>query len=251
MENLVSKNTMQDGDYLFCASKHLSQAYILAVESLQGYTYHRWLAVGHLGEAERETINEYKEFSDKIRNLRAKMMGQVNDGWSLQDITNLLVEARNLAVEHNGYSEKEHLFKFYNDTDIAEKESIFSKLLTGEGFKIPLDGLMVGNSLVKPIQIEEEDKKIISHALNQIFGSGVNMASNVPTPEQFIKEDENPDIGNAVKRHHEENDNKDEEEEQEPIDEYINEEKYDDGIFEDEDENQEPEEVDNNYISPC
>lgn len=115
--NLVSQNTMQDEDCLFCASKHLSQAYITAVEALQGYTMHRWLAVGHLAEAERETINEFKSFSDKIRDLRARMMGQNDEGWTLQDITALLMEARHLAANHNGYSENEHLFKYYSGKD--------------------------------------------------------------------------------------------------------------------------------------
>lgn len=133
MENLVSKNTMRDGDCLFCAFKHLAQAYILAIETLQGYIDHHWLAVGHLAEAERETINGFKSFNDRIRSLRAKMIGQVNDGWSLQDITSLLLEACNLAAEHNGYSEKkEHLFKFYKDTNTAEKDfEEFSERLGG------------------------------------------------------------------------------------------------------------------------
>jgi len=116
-KNLVSQNPLQDEDCLFYASKHLSQTLVLCIETIQGYTMHRWIAVGHLSEAERETINSFQDFSHKIRNLRARMMGQNNEGWVLQDITALLMKARHLAAKHNGYDEEQHFNKYYKGID--------------------------------------------------------------------------------------------------------------------------------------
>jgi len=117
--NLVSNDGIQGEDCLFCVSKHVAQAYILAVEALQGYIAHRWIAIGHLAEAERECINEFVGLSEKIRDLRVKMMGQTNDGWTLQDILDILLEARKYAEEKNGYSELSHMLKYYKGTENA------------------------------------------------------------------------------------------------------------------------------------
>jgi hypothetical protein len=107
---IMNKSLFHRPTCLLCVSKHLASAQILLDESLLGYTEHRWLAVGHLNEAESESLEDYPLFSQKIRCLRIILMGQeceVNE--NTPSIMDLLREARLLAEKGNGYSEKDHL----------------------------------------------------------------------------------------------------------------------------------------------
>jgi len=52
--------------------KHLAQACVLFQEALQGYPAHRWLAIGHMAEAEAESQGIAKGFSDLLREERKK-----------------------------------------------------------------------------------------------------------------------------------------------------------------------------------
>jgi hypothetical protein len=61
---------------LYCVRKHLAQAIVLNIEARLGYPLHRWLAVGHLAEAESEAVNEYPELAEKIRLVRLALMGK-------------------------------------------------------------------------------------------------------------------------------------------------------------------------------
>lgn len=63
---------------LDCVRKHLGQAEILMSEALQGYPRHRWLAVGHLGEAADEAVQVYPELAAMIREHRLKYMADPN-----------------------------------------------------------------------------------------------------------------------------------------------------------------------------
>jgi len=58
----------------YCVRKHLAQASVLLDEVLFGYPHHRWLAVGHLAEAEVECVELYPEFAQKIREVRLDVM---------------------------------------------------------------------------------------------------------------------------------------------------------------------------------
>jgi hypothetical protein len=57
-----------------CVRKHLAQASVLLDEAHLGYPHHRWLAAGHLAEAESECLDEYPEFARKIRQCRLEVM---------------------------------------------------------------------------------------------------------------------------------------------------------------------------------
>jgi len=59
---------------LECVKKHIAQAIILLKESISGYPEHLWLAIGHLAEAEEESIKNYPQFADKIRKDRLELM---------------------------------------------------------------------------------------------------------------------------------------------------------------------------------
>ena len=61
-----------------CVLKHLSQACVLFQESLQGYPAHRWLAIGHMAEAEAEAQETSSAFADLLREERKKAEN-VND----------------------------------------------------------------------------------------------------------------------------------------------------------------------------
>ena len=58
-----------------CVSKHLGQAAVLFQEALQGYPQHRWLAIGHLAEAEAESQEMCPDFSARLRSERRKAEG--------------------------------------------------------------------------------------------------------------------------------------------------------------------------------
>lgn len=55
---------------LDCAGKHLAQACVLLKETKTGYPAFRWFVIGHLAEAEAETVREYPELANEIREQR-------------------------------------------------------------------------------------------------------------------------------------------------------------------------------------
>lgn len=55
---------------LSCARKHLAQALVLIHESHKGYPDHRWLAIGHLAEAEDELLAKFPAQASSVRNHR-------------------------------------------------------------------------------------------------------------------------------------------------------------------------------------
>lgn len=76
-----------------CARKHLAQAIILLNEAVLGYPTHRWLAVGHLAEAEAEIYAKYPEIAQKIREERLKII----DTGDSDELMGLIVEISDLA----------------------------------------------------------------------------------------------------------------------------------------------------------
>jgi hypothetical protein len=86
------------GSCLDCCRKHLSQASILLDEAQLGYPIHRWYAVGHLAEAESETMNEFPELSDKIRGQRLIIMNGLSQSREAK-IEPLIILATHLAGE--------------------------------------------------------------------------------------------------------------------------------------------------------
>lgn len=59
---------------LYCVRKHLGQAEVLMGEALRGYPEHKWLAVGHLSEAEEELVSFDSELVEKMRESRLEYM---------------------------------------------------------------------------------------------------------------------------------------------------------------------------------
>ena len=57
-----------------CARKHLGQASVLYDESILGYPEHRWLAIGHLAEAESEFLEIDPGMSAQIREHRVNLI---------------------------------------------------------------------------------------------------------------------------------------------------------------------------------
>lgn len=74
---------------LDCARKHIAQAIILLTESKLGHPEHKWLAVGHLAEAEAESVQKFPEFANKIRNFRLAI---IDDDYTL-NLSSLILEA--------------------------------------------------------------------------------------------------------------------------------------------------------------
>jgi len=55
---------------VFGVLKHLSQASIYLDEWKMGYVHRKWFVIGHLAEAESESLEVYPDFAAKIRALR-------------------------------------------------------------------------------------------------------------------------------------------------------------------------------------
>ena len=56
-----------------CAKKHLCQAMVLLDESMNGYPEHRWMAIGHVAEAESEIAGLYADIAGMLREARKTM----------------------------------------------------------------------------------------------------------------------------------------------------------------------------------
>lgn len=52
---------------LKCVKKHIGQALVLMTEVQLGYSSHRWIAVGHLSEAEAESVDRFPHIARVIR----------------------------------------------------------------------------------------------------------------------------------------------------------------------------------------
>lgn len=77
---------------LDCAIKHVAQAQVLLDEAQLGYPTNRWLALGHLAEAESELLGCKPDLANQIRTVR---LG-VAEGLALpyEDILDLLLDAK-------------------------------------------------------------------------------------------------------------------------------------------------------------
>jgi len=61
-----------------CTRKHIGSAIVLLSESTLGYPEHFWIAIGHLGQAEEESIKDFPELAKKIRKIRREIMDKKN-----------------------------------------------------------------------------------------------------------------------------------------------------------------------------
>lgn len=57
-----------------CIMKHIGQAVVLLHETTKGYAYHLVYVVGHLAEAEDESVKDFPELSDRIHLLRKSIL---------------------------------------------------------------------------------------------------------------------------------------------------------------------------------
>lgn len=97
MECKESKTIMRES-CLVCVRKHIAQALILLTESKLGHPEYKWLAVGHLAEAEAESIQKFSEFANKIRAVRLSIM-EDNYEIVLLDLIKEATELENLNVK--------------------------------------------------------------------------------------------------------------------------------------------------------
>ena len=87
---------MPRGSCLDCCRKHLSQAVVLMLEAVQGYPLHAWLAVGHMGEAADEMIDEYPAIAEKIREERLSYMLSLDNAMSYSETDGISINDREL-----------------------------------------------------------------------------------------------------------------------------------------------------------
>ena len=77
---------------LDCTRKHIAQALILLTESKLGHPEYKWLAIGHLAEAEAESVQMFPEFANNIRNIRLDI---IDDDYTV-NLLSLIIEAGKL-----------------------------------------------------------------------------------------------------------------------------------------------------------
>lgn len=84
---------------LDCCRKHLGQAIVLLQESeFSEYAHHFWLGLGHLAEAESESLSSYPGFAKQLRDIRLAMMA---DRDYLPAITELFDDLDMLEIYEN------------------------------------------------------------------------------------------------------------------------------------------------------
>jgi hypothetical protein len=91
---------------LYCYLKHVSQAIVLLIEARTGYPEHRYLAIGHLAEAEAESIKLFPELALRTRDQRLQIMD--NPRYDV-DLMGLLAEADRLLNTQQAAPSKERL----------------------------------------------------------------------------------------------------------------------------------------------
>lgn len=74
----------------YCARKHIAQAEVLMSEALNGYPLHKWLAVGHIAEAEHELLQHSQELVNEIREHRLEYMSDDKYDFPTLDIINTI-----------------------------------------------------------------------------------------------------------------------------------------------------------------
>jgi hypothetical protein len=75
-----------------CALKHIGQARALMLETCKGYPEHVWFAMGHLAEAEDETVHRHAELANVIRNERLRIQQNHEHKTSWEDLVNVIVK---------------------------------------------------------------------------------------------------------------------------------------------------------------
>jgi len=68
-----------------CVRKHLAQAIVLLDEAKGRYPSHFWLAIGHIAEAEAESMELYKDFALKLRTTRQNLIANPSNEPNLLD----------------------------------------------------------------------------------------------------------------------------------------------------------------------
>jgi hypothetical protein len=75
---------------LNCSLKHLGQALVLLAEAVKGYPLHKYIAMGHLAEAEDECIAKYPKMAEKIRDTRLAVQEDYTPNNSIDDLISQL-----------------------------------------------------------------------------------------------------------------------------------------------------------------
>lgn len=87
----------------FCTLKHLSQAMVLMDEAKNGYPIHKWLAIGHMAEAE----SEGREYAEEIREIRTNYMENIKEPNLLPLMERIESELRSMDKEEYSNEEEE------------------------------------------------------------------------------------------------------------------------------------------------
>jgi len=80
-----------------CVTKHVGQALVLLMETKKGYPHHFIYAVGHLAEAEDESVEKAPDIAHVIRELRIEIMN--GNDIDFDDVANNIMKWRSKYAE--------------------------------------------------------------------------------------------------------------------------------------------------------
>lgn len=87
-----------------CVLKHLGQASILMDEAQLGYPEHKWLAIGHMAEAESEALDQQPLIAVRIREERILYMESDEYAVQIIGLIKLVMEKDNEKDTHSDRS---------------------------------------------------------------------------------------------------------------------------------------------------
>lgn len=91
-EYVITKSGLRES-CIKCVRKHIAQARVLLDEAQLGYPNHFFLALGHLAEAESESVKQYPTLAKQIREARENIYaGNESDLMKLLDEVNKIAE---------------------------------------------------------------------------------------------------------------------------------------------------------------
>lgn len=105
---------------LACAIKHVAQAQVLLDEAALGYPNHKWLACGHLAEAESELLGVDPELAKQIRPMRIAVAA--GEDLPYDDVMDMLLLAKEKTEKPSDpLNPRKYFLKYHKDNPPKDK----------------------------------------------------------------------------------------------------------------------------------
>lgn len=84
---------------VLCCCKHLAQAHVLIKETHKEYPHHKWIAMGHMAEAEDEVMNAHPHMALAIRSARLSYQNEDVEPDCIELLDLVLISDEELATK--------------------------------------------------------------------------------------------------------------------------------------------------------